>query len=199
MGERPEVEAASAAELREWLAANHDRLDGAWLIVWKKDSGGPYLSWEEIIDELIAFGWIDSTQRRVDDERSKLQITPRKPASKWSRINKERVARLIATGRMTPAGMAMVELAKESGTWSALDDVEALVEPDDLRAALDAEPAARRHWDAFPPSVRKAILTWVADAKREVTRSRRIAETVELAAENLRASDYPRPTPSRRR
>jgi len=114
-------------------------------------------------------------------------------------VNRDRVERLTAEGRMTPQGMAMVDLAKERGTWTALDEVDALSEPADLTAALDAEPGARGHWDAFPPSVRKAILTWIGDAKRPATREKRIAETAELAAENLRASDWPRPEPSRRR
>jgi len=149
----------------------------------------------EIIDELIAFGWVDSVQKRVDDDRSKLQITPRKPQSKWSRVNKERVERLAAEGRMAPPGIAMVELAKQTGTWTGLDSVERLEEPDDLRAALDANPEARRHYDGFPPSSRRAILEWIAAAKREATREARIAETVTLAAEGLRASDWPRPKP----
>ena len=195
MTDRPEVHVDSGAELRAWLEANHDSSEGAWLVTHKKTSAtGPYVSWTEIVDELIAFGWVDSVQKRVDEDRSKLQITPRKPKSKWSRVNKERVARLIAEGRMAPPGIATVELAKETGTWTALDAVERLEEPDDLKAALDAEPDARRHYDAFPPSSRRAILEWVTSAKRPATREARIAETVALAAEDLRASDWPRPT-----
>ena len=191
--DRPELHVGTGAELREWLEANHDSSDGVWLVVYKKGTSGPYLGWSAIVDELLAFGWIDSVQRRYDDERSKLQITPRKAKSNWSRINKEKVERLTAEGRMAPPGLAMIELAKETGTWTALDAVERLEEPDDLRAALDADPDARRHWDAFPPSTRRAILEWITTAKREATRSGRVAETVELAAENLRASDWPRP------
>ena len=193
---RPEVHVDSGAELRAWLEANHDSSDGVWLVTHKKTSAtGPYVSWTEIVDELIAFGWVDSVQKRLDEDRSKIQITPRKPQSKWSRVNKERVERLTAEGRMAPPGIAMVELAKETGTWTALDAVERLEEPDDLRAALDAVPDARRHNDAFPPSSRRAILEWVTSAKRPATREARIAETVALAAEDLRASDWPRPKP----
>lgn len=193
---RPEVHVDSGAELRAWLEANHDSSDGVWLVTHKKTSAtGPYVSWTEIVDELIAFGWVDSVQKRLDEDRSKIQITPRKPQSKWSRVNKERVERLTAEGRMAPPGIAMVELAKETGTWTALDAVERLEEPDDLRDALDAVPDARRHYDAFPPSSRRAILEWVTSAKRPATREARIAETVALAAEDLRASDWPRPKP----
>lgn len=184
---------SSSTELREWLAANHAGSEGVWLVTHKKSSDGPYVAMADIINELIAYGWVDSVQRRVDDDRSKLQITPRKPKSNWSKRNKERAERLIAAGRMAPPGMAMVELAKETGAWNALDAVERLEEPDDLRTALDADPAARTHFDAFPPSSRRAILEWITSAKRETTRTARITETVELASENLRASDWPRP------
>jgi uncharacterized protein YdeI (YjbR/CyaY-like superfamily) len=194
--DRPKLHVSSGAELREWLAANHDSSDGVWLVTYRKGTSGPYLDMAAIIDELLAYGWIDSSQKRFDDERSQLQITPRKTRSNWSKRNKDRVERLLAAGRMAAPGLALVEHAKRTGTWSALDGVERLEEPDDLRAALDREPAARRHWDQFPPSSRRAILEWIVTAKREATRARRVSETVELAAENLRASDWPRPKPS---
>ena len=115
-------------------------------------------------------------------------MSPRKPSSGWSRSNKERVERLEREGLMTDAGRAAVEAAKRNGSWSLLDSVEALEEPDDLAAALNASPAARAHFDAFPPSARKLILTWIATAKREETRLKRIEETTRLAAENIRAN-----------
>jgi len=197
--ERPQLQVATAAELREWLAANHDSSDGVWLVTYKRDSGGPHVAISEVIDELIAYGWVDSVSGRVDEQRSKLQITPRKPRSNWSKRNKERVERLTAERRMAAPGLAMVELAKRTGTWTALDAVERLEEPDDLRAALDADPDARRHFDGFPPSSRRAILEWITTAKRDATRADRIATTVALAAEDLRAGDWPRPKPSGKR
>ena len=93
---------------------------------------------------------------------------------------------------MHPAGQAMVDLAKRTGTWTALDAVEALVEPDELRAALDANLDARWHWDAFPPSTRRAILEWIGSAKRPETHQKRIVETAEKAALNVRANQWPR-------
>jgi uncharacterized protein YdeI (YjbR/CyaY-like superfamily) len=113
-------------------------------------------------------------------------LTPRKPASKWSRPNKIRINQLEAAGRMAPPGRAVVEAARASGTWTALDDVENLVEPAELKVALDAVPQARRNWDAFPRSARRASLEWIAAAKRPETRERRITETVDLAAQNVR-------------
>jgi uncharacterized protein YdeI (YjbR/CyaY-like superfamily) len=191
--ERPELSVSSGVELREWLEANHDSSEGVWLVTFKKDSGGTHLGYDEVLDELLAFGWIDSVQRRVDERRSKLQITPRKPKSNWSKRNRDRADLLIAEGRVAPPGLAMIEMAKETGTWTALDAVERLEVPDDLRAALDNDAKARAYFDAFPPSTRRAILEWISMAKRESTRATRIAETVELAAENLRVSDWPRP------
>lgn len=185
--DRPHVHVESVEELRAWLEANHDSSEGVWLVAWKKDRG-PYVSWGEIVPELLAFGWIDSKAGTFDEDRRKLTITPRKPRSAWSRRNKEIVAVLIAEDRMAPAGLAMVELAKETGTWTALDEVEALIEPDDLAAALDADPAAREHWDGFPRSPKRAMLAWLLTAKRPETRARRIDAIVSKAAVGERAA-----------
>ena len=120
-------------------------------------------------------------------------ITPRRPKSGWSRPNKERVKRLQASGLMTPAGQAAIDVAKRNGAWSALDDIENLVEPRELQQALDADEAARRHWDAFPRSAKRAILEWIGSAKRPETKAKRIAETARLAAENVRANQPRQP------
>lgn len=183
-----QVEVTSVAELRRWLEAEHDRRDGAWLVTWKKNTPDKYVSYEELVQELLCVGWIDSLARRLDENRSQLMITPRRPGSAWSRPNKIRVAELEAAGRMRPAGRAAVTLAQQTGTWTALDDVDHLVEPAALTEALDANPTARRHWEEFPRSARRAILHWISQAKREPTRATRIAETVRLAAENIRAN-----------
>ena len=183
----PRVEVTSVEELRAWLAEHHDTLDRAWLITWKKGDSDRHVSYEQLVRQLLCFGWIDSTAKRVDEERSGLLIARRRPKSGWSRPNKIRVAELIEAGLMQPAGQAAIDQAKESGAWTALDDIENLVEPADLCTALDANPAARQHWDAFPRSAKRSILVWVGDAKRVETRTKRILETVELAADNIRA------------
>ncbi len=188
-----QVEITSREAWRAWLAEHHAVSPGVWGVMWKKASGGPYVSYDDVVDEAIAFGWVDSLVRRLDERRSQLLLTPRKPASSWSRVNKDRVARLIAAGTMTEAGLAAVETAKRNGAWTALDEVEQLIEPDDLRAALDADPAARRHWDAFPRSAKRGILEWIGTAKKPETRGRRVAETARLAAENVRANQYRQP------
>ena len=187
-----QVEVTSAAELRKWLKANHDKSQGIWLVSYKRAAGEKYLSYEDLVCEALCWGWIDSKARSLDELRSQLLLTPRKPASKWSRPNKIRVAELEAAGRMAAPGRAVVEAAKASGTWTALDDVENLVEPPKLATALNPHPEARNKWDAFPRSTRRATLEWISNAKRPATREKRIAETVELAAQNLRAQQWPR-------
>ena len=189
-----QVEVVSAAELRDWLREHWDSSPGIWLVTYKKAAGERYLPYDDIVREVLCYGWIDGRARALDELRAQLLLTPRKPASKWSRPNKLRIAELEAAGRMAPPRRAVVEAAKASGTWTALDDVENLVEPPELTAALDAVPAARTNWDAFPRSTRRATLEWIAAAKRPVTRERRVTETVELAAQNLRAQQWPRPS-----
>jgi uncharacterized protein YdeI (YjbR/CyaY-like superfamily) len=189
-----QVEVVSAAELRAWLEANASRSPGIWLVTYKKAAGDRYLPYDDIVREVLCYGWIDGRARALDELRSQLLLTPRRPTSKWSRPNKLRVAELEAGGRMTDAGRAVVDAAKASGTWTGLDDVEDLVEPAELTVALDASPAARASWDGFPRSTRRATLEWIAAAKRPATRERRVAETVALAARGQRAQQWPRPS-----
>ncbi len=185
-----QVTVESREQWRAWLEAHHGSSPGIWLVTWKKASGRPHLPYDDVVEEALAFGWVDSLPRKLDDDRSQLLITPRKAGSNWSRLNKERVERLLAAGLMAPAGLAVVEAARADGSWTALDDVENLVEPEDLRAALDAEPEARRHWDAFPRSVKRGILEWLRNAKTPATREKRVRETAELAARGERANQW---------
>ena len=176
----------SAEQLRGWLASHHETSTGAWLVRWKKGRG-PYVAYPEIVRELLCVGWIDTQGRRLDEDRGLLRVCPRRPGSGWSRVNKGHLEVLEAEGRMLPAGRAAVERAKADGSWTRLDEVETLREPDDLRAALDASPEGRGQWDAFPPSARRVILVWISDAKRAETRERRVRETVQEAAAGRRA------------
>lgn len=193
----PELTIESRAQWRDWLATHHDSAPGVWVTTHKKASGHPYVPIDDIIDEALAHGWVDSRPRAVDELRSQRLLTPRRPTSRWSRSNKQRVERLIATGRMAPAGLAAVKIAKQNGTWTALDEVETLTEPDDLRARLDADPAARRHWDDFPRSTKRAILEWIAAAKTPGTRKKRIDDTAAKAAINIRANQWRQPKSAR--
>ncbi|HSK56755.1 MAG TPA: YdeI/OmpD-associated family protein [Jiangellales bacterium] len=186
--DRPRFHPESREQWRAWLADHHDTERGVWLVSWKQATGRPSLPYEAVIEEALCFGWVDSTARTLDDERSMLLMTPRKPTSTWARTNKERVERLLAAGSMQPAGIAAVETAKANGSWTVLDSVEALELPGDLAAALDAEPGARETYEGFSPSNRKMILWWVKSAKRPETRQRRIAETARLAARGIPAN-----------
>jgi len=181
------VEIRSRAELREWLAANHERDEGVWLVHYKKHTEH-YVPWGEIVDECLCFGWIDSTTRRVDDDRTMHLMTPRRAGSIWSKINKDKVKRLERAGLMTDAGRTTIERAKEDGSWSLYDDIDAMIVPDDLARALKGK--AGEAWNAFADSSKKAILWWIKSAKTEPTRTKRIARTAELAAVGLRAN-YP--------
>jgi uncharacterized protein YdeI (YjbR/CyaY-like superfamily) len=189
-GER--VHAETVAQWADWLAAHHDRDAGVWLVSWKRHTGRPAMSYDEAVTEALRFGWIDSKPRKLDDDRTMLWFAPRRRGSAWSRLNKQRIARLEAEARLEPPGRALVESAKADGTWSLLDDVEDLIVPDDLAAAFDRNPGAREQWDAFPPSAQRGILEWIVQAKRDATRARRVDETARLAAEGRRANQWPR-------
>ncbi len=174
------------AAWRAWLAEHHADSPGVWLIIHKKTSPEPGLLYEEAVEEALCFGWIDSKTITLDATRFRQIFTPRKPRGTWAKSNKERVARLIAQGLMAPAGLAAIDLAQANGAWTALDASDEGNVPDDLASALAAQPAAEQHWRGFSASVRKGILYWITSAKRPETRARRVARTVELAAQNIR-------------
>jgi len=167
--------------------------ESIWLVTWKKAAGARYLPYGAIVDEALAFGWIDSLPRALDAERTMILLSPRKTGSSWSAVNRERVERLIAAGAMHPAGLARVAAAKADGSWSRLDAVEALTIPDDLAAALVPGSVADGHFHAFPRSVARRILEWIGNARTPETRARRIAETAAKAADNLRANHARQP------
>lgn len=180
----------SRAEWRAWLERHHARAEGVWFVGYKKATGKPRIEYGEAVEEALCFGWVDSNPGKLDAERSVLWFAPRKPGTGWSRANKERVERLIAAGLMAPAGLAKVEAAKADGSWAKLDAVEALEVPADLARALADRPPAAEHFGAFPRSVKRGILEWVAAARRPQTRAKRVEETARLAAENKRANQW---------
>lgn len=181
-------EPADESDLRAWLAQNHDRGSGVWLVLRKKSAPRPNLSWPQAVRVLLCFGWIDSTSGSLDEHRSKLWVCPRKKGSWWSGINKRVVAELLEQGLMEPAGRAAVDRASADGTWSALDEVEAGVIPSDLAEAFVAHPGSTEHFHAFPRSARRALLEWIARAKRPTTRSTRVHEVAECASRGERAN-----------
>ena len=184
-----EVEVRSLADLRAWLAANHQQTESVWMVTWKKHTDH-YMAYGDAIDELLCWGWVDSVTGKVDEDRSKLRISPRNPRSAWSAVNKEKVARMRAEGRMQPSGETMIEIAKQNGMWEFLDDVERLEVPDDLADALGD---LRSVWDEdWPRSVKRGTLEWIKTAKTAPTRAKRIADVVESAGKGLRPSPFRR-------
>lgn len=173
-------------QLADWFAAHHDTSPGIWLVSWRSGVPGPRLDYEEIVEECLRYGWIDSTARVLDEHRGAIRVTPRRAGSVWARTNKGRVARLEAAGLMLPPGRRAVERAQQDGSWTLLDDVENLVVPPDLAAALAAAGAADG-FAALSETQRKAALWWVKSAKRDTTRSTRIEQIVAAATEGRSA------------
>jgi uncharacterized protein YdeI (YjbR/CyaY-like superfamily) len=184
------VHPKSRAEWRKWLEKNHTRTEGVWLVIYKKGTGKPRVDYAEAVEEALCFGWIDSKGNKLDDERSLLWMAPRKAGTGWSKLNKERIEKLIAAGSMHSAGLAKIEAAKQDGSWNALDAVEALEIPPDLAKAFSKNKTAWEYFEAFPRSAKRAILEWISSAKKPETRARRIEETVTQAEKNIRANQW---------
>ena len=182
----PEVEIESLADLHDWLQANHAQPDGVWLVSYKKADPDRYVPIGEIIDELLCWGWVDSLTRGKDESRSMVYIAPRNPKSNWSRVNKDKIARLRAEGRLRKPGEDLVETARENGCWTALDDVENLVIPPDLQKGFDAREGAEENWQAFPRSVKRGALEILLNAKRPETRAKKIDTIAGDSAANRR-------------
>jgi uncharacterized protein YdeI (YjbR/CyaY-like superfamily) len=187
MKEFSKVQVNSRAELRAWLRDHHRQQESIWLVTFKKNKG-PLVPYDYIVEEAICFGWIDSRVAKLDQDRSMLLLSPRRAGSAWSKVNKERVDRLMPLGLMMPAGQALIDQAKRDGAWDRLNQVDALIVPPDLMAAFDATPGARPMWDRFPPSSRRGILEWINTAKRDETRAARVLQTARLAAQGIKAN-----------
>lgn len=186
----PTVYASDRHEWRAWLEQNYATSTGIWLVYYKKGSGKPSVTYDEAVEEALCFGWIDNRVNAMDEARYMQAFTPRKPKSSWSKVNKQRVERLIEAGLMTPAGLEKITAAKQDGSWTLLDAIEELQFSADFLAVLNANPSAYNHFMAFSPSVKKNIIRWIESAKRPETRQKRIEETVTLAAQNIKAYPY---------
>jgi len=175
----------NSREWRKWLERNYDRENEAWLIHYKKRSGKSGVSYSEALDEALCFGWIDSRLKRIDEERFVLKYSPRKSKSVWSKVNKERAERLIEAGRMTDAGLAKIEEAKESGLWdTAYTNKVRERMPSDLKKALLTDKNSWNNFQGFANSYRNMYIGWVNGAKTEETRNRRIVEVVKRSLMN---------------
>lgn len=178
------------AEWREWLEENHQSVKSVWVLMFKKATSVPSITYIEALDEALCFGWIDSVSNKRDEQSFYQFFSQRNPKSNWSRVNKNKIEQLEFQGKMSAKGREMVELAKKAGTWTALDLVEDLVVPDEMEQLFTKYPTARTHYEAFPRSVKRGILEWIYSAKTQQTKLKRIQTTVELAEQNIRANQY---------
>lgn len=180
-----QVSAADAAAWRAWLETNHESASGVWLLN-VRGAAADGIGYEDAVRHALCFGWIDGPVRTFTEGSVGQWFSPRRRGSGWAATNKARLAELEMAGLLAPAGIRVIEAAKADGSWTVLDGPEAGVEPDEFAAALDAVPAARAAWDAFPKSTKKLGLTLIATAKRAETRTARIAKIVADAAEGRR-------------
>lgn len=177
------VEMIDRAAWRAWLTQHHRSAIGIWLVYYKVTSSKPSVRYNEAVKEALCFGWIDSKAKSLDEERYRQIFTPRKPKSVWSKLNKQYIEELIDRGLMTDAGLQKIEAAKQDGSWTALDEIEALIIPDDLAEALATNKVAQA-FENFSNSTKKPILYWIASAKRPETRATRIDRTIRAAQQN---------------
>ena len=182
----------SRQEWREWLQDNHDKKQSVWLIYYKKKSNIPTVIYSEAVDEALCFGWIDSKSKPIDELKHMQFFSRRKPNSVWSRVNKEKIERLTNEGLMTEAGYEIIEIAKQNGSWTILDEAEALIIPDDLDKELQKRKNAKEYFLSLSRSDKRNILQWLVLAKRQETREKRIAEIVELADKNQKPKQFSR-------
>jgi uncharacterized protein YdeI (YjbR/CyaY-like superfamily) len=175
------IYADSRQAWRQWLEANHAKQQSIWLVYYKKKANKSTVSYNDAVDEALCFGWIDSKAKPIDDEKYMQFFCPRKKNSIWSRINKEKVERLVSEGRMTKAGYESIDIAKQNGSWTILDEAEALIIPQDLNDEFKNNPEALDYFLGLSRSDKRNILQWLVLAKRQETKQKRINEIVSLA------------------
>jgi uncharacterized protein YdeI (YjbR/CyaY-like superfamily) len=178
--------ANSRPNWRRWLQTNHVKKDAVWLVCYKKSTGKPTISWSDSVDEALCFGWIDSVRRSLTNETFIQFFTKRKPGSGWSKINKDKVARLLEEGLMTQAGLKVIGIAKRNGSWTSYDAIEELRIPSDLNKKIKEKPAAMKFFASLPKSDKKRLLHWVVSAKKSETRLNRIEKFVTATAKGLK-------------
>ncbi|MDG2193946.1 MAG: YdeI/OmpD-associated family protein [Polaribacter sp.] len=174
-------------EWRAWLLENHHVSTGIHLVFYKVKSDKESMRWEEAIKVALCFGWIDSTIKKIDDDKRKQYFSPRNPKSAWSKLNKTYIKELIKNNLMHQSGLDKIKFAKKNGSWTALDAVENLIIPSELQTAFAKNAIAFENYTNFSPSYRKNYLYWLNEAKREATRERRITEIIRLCKENIKS------------
>ena len=179
-----QVEVASKGELRGWLAKNHTQKESIWLVTYKKQVPEKYVSVQEVLDELLCFGWIDGIRRKLDEDQRTMQLISPRKVEHWTKTYKERYAKLEKLGLVESAGKESVVKAKVARLWDFMDDVDALIKPSDFAAALAGFAHATANFDAFGASSQRFVLRWIKIAKTPETRAKRIQQAAELADRN---------------
>lgn len=181
----PVLAFASQSKWADWLAKNHDKSDGLWMKVAKKDSGIPSVTIVEALDMALCYGWIDGQRGSFDEKYYLQKYTPRRPKSTWSKINVEKVKRLISSGQMQPAGLKAIEAAKADGRWEkAYDGQRTMTVPEDFQVALNKNKKAKAFFETLNSVNRYAILFRIHNVKKEETRTRKIKQFVEMLEKN---------------
>ncbi|RQO40399.1 hypothetical protein DBR39_05475 [Chryseobacterium sp. KBW03] len=188
--ERSTVYVNTKEEWREWLENNHHVEQSIWLVCNTKKSNLPVVYWTELVDEALCFGWIDSTRKTIDEGSFMQLFSRRKPKSTWSKINKEKVERLIENKLMTQAGLETIRIAKENGSWTILDTVEELIIPEDLNETFKLHEGSEAYFLSLSKSIKKMMLQWIILAKRPETRKNRIDEIAIQAAQNKKPKNF---------
>lgn len=186
---KPELYFERDIDWYDWLLHNHNKSEGVYLIFYKLELNIPTMRWEEAVKVALCFGWIDSTVKSLGNGKRRQHFGPRNQKGTWSAVNKKHVEELIASGMMQEEGYKLIELAKKTGTWTAMDDVENGVIPDDLKAAFTKNPMAFKNYQNFSRGYRKSYLSWLHSAKREATRQKRIEEIIKLCKANIKSRD----------
>lgn len=188
--ERQKIYIHTKTEWRQWLEQNHKTEQSIWLVCNTKKSNLPAVQWSELVDEALCFGWIDSTRKTIDECSFMQLFGRRKPNSTWSKINKEKVEKLIADNLMTPAGYETIKIAQQNGSWNILDSVEELIIPDDLEEAFKMHTGAKEYFLELSKSGKKILLQWIVLAKLPETRKKRIDEIAEQAAQGKKPKQF---------
>lgn len=179
----PFFEVTTVQQWRQWLIENATTSQGVWLVTYKKAAAQNSVTYDEVVEQALCFGWIDSKPKKVDDQRSALLITPRKPKSVWSKVNKERIDKLRANGTMTPLGEAAIAVAVANGSWTSIDNVEAMEMPEALRLVLAANPAAEAYFTQLSKSFQKAAFQTIATLKRPESQQKKGQDLCQAWAE----------------
>lgn len=187
MSELEEHYFKSHEQWREWLHINHATSKGVYLIFYKVEHENDSMRWEEAVRVALCYGWIDSTVKSLGNGKRRQYFTPRNAKSVWSALNKRYIKELTDNDLMHKSGLTTIEVAKQNGSWTALDDVEKGIIPEDLQTEFDSNPKAFENYQNFSPSYRKGYLYWLNQAKREETRQKRINEIIHLCSKNIKS------------